>query len=153
MPYTMSSEIEIAAPPDRVFAALSDVEQMRAWMPNLVALEPLTQGPLGVGSQWRETRKMMGHQAAEVFEVTALEPPRRLEVYVDGAKGTTGKGAFRFRFDLEPISAGTRVKMNGEVDMPGGWLTWLTGRLVRGVMKTACQKDLKAMKAHVERGH
>src|SRR5262245_22426694 len=138
MPLTMSHTMDIAAPPERVFAAISSVDALHAWMPNLVSIEPLTEGNVRVGSQWRETRKLMGHQASEVFEVTALDAPRRLGLRVDGTKGTSGKGEFLFDYTLEPTPAGTLLKMDSVVNMPGGWFIKLLGKFFCGMMKKAC---------------
>jgi uncharacterized protein YndB with AHSA1/START domain len=80
------------APPERVFAAITDIETWQKWMQNLVRVEKLTPGPFAMGSQWREVRKIMGKEGAEVFEVVAIDPPRGMELYVDGAKGSTKKG-------------------------------------------------------------
>jgi uncharacterized protein YndB with AHSA1/START domain len=148
----MSCDLQIAAPPERVFAAITDPEQIRQWMPNLVAFEMLTNGQVGAGSQFKETRKIMGKAGHEIFEVTAYEPPRRLDLLVDGAKGSSGKGEYRFRYDLEPSGSGTRLKMDSNIDMPGGLFTKLMIKLFAGMFKKACVKDLVAMKTYVERG-
>ncbi len=148
--FSHSSTIEIEAPPDRVFAAMTRPEEIRAWMPGLVALESLTSGETGVGSQWKETRKLMGHHASEVFEVSEYEAPRRLGLRVDGSKGSSRKGEYLFTYDLEPAAGGTRLTMNGEISMPGGWMTRFIGNLFRGMFKKMHEKDLAALKAHAE---
>jgi uncharacterized protein YndB with AHSA1/START domain len=78
MPASMTSEFHIDAPPERVFAAMTDVDGYRHWMKGFVGMEKLTAGPVGAGTEWRETRRMFGREASEVFEVTAYEPPSRL---------------------------------------------------------------------------
>ena len=40
----------IPASPDRIFSVLSDLNQAREWMPTIQKIEPLTQGPFGVGT-------------------------------------------------------------------------------------------------------
>jgi carbon monoxide dehydrogenase subunit G len=141
----------IAAPPERVFAVLADLDAAGKWMPNFVRIERLTEGKYGPGARWRETRKMYRREATEEFEVTAMEPPRSLELYVDGAKGSSKRGYYRFRYRLEPAAAGagTRVILAGEM---GGlnWLMELFGRLMAGTFKKAIAKDLAAMKAYIE---
>jgi carbon monoxide dehydrogenase subunit G len=151
MALQFQSTLEIAAPPERVFEALTDHGVIRQWMPNLVKFESLTPQTSGVGSQWRETRKMFGHEAAEVFEVTGFERPRQISLFCDGRKGTSGKGEYRFDYRLEPNGSGTRVTIDSAIDMPGGWLTKLMGRLMSGMFKKMCMKDMMAMKAFVER--
>ena len=151
MAIRFQAALDLAATPDRVFAALNDHTLIRQWMPGLVRFEPLTPEVSGVGSQWRETRKMFGHEATEVFEVTAQEPPRRLSLMCDGRKGSSGKGEYRFDYRLEPIGSGTRLSIDTAVDMPGGWFTRLMGKLLTGMFKKMCMKDMMALKAFVER--
>ena len=151
MSLTFSSDVEIKAKPEAFFAAFRDISGWGAWKEGLVSTERLTSGAFGVGTRWSETRTMFGREASEVFEVTAWEPPRALALYVDGRKGTTGRGEYRFRYELEPQAGGaTRVRLRGEVDMPG-WFAWLIGRLFVGSFRKACERDLLALKAHLER--
>lgn len=151
MTLSYMSSVEIDTPPERVFAAITDLDQIRRWMPNLVALEALKPGPVKVGSEWRETRKMMGHQASEVFEVTSLDPPRQIGLRVDGTKGTTGKGVYLFEYRLEPTGGGTRLSLDGHVVMAkAGFLTRLLGKLMIGAFKKACTKVMQARMAFVE---
>ncbi len=141
---------EIAAPPERVFKVMTDIDHVGAWMPNLVRIERLTEGSYGAGTQWREVRKMFGKEAGEVFEVTRSEPPRVLELYVDGTKGSSKKGFYKFRYDLEPAGGGTAMRVSGEIGGMG-WLGELIGKLLVGTFKKALAKDLQAMKAYIER--
>jgi carbon monoxide dehydrogenase subunit G len=149
---SFTSEHRIDAPPERVFEAMTNPEGFGRWMQGFVRAERITPGDFGVGTQFRETRKMFGKEATEHFEVTACEPGKRLGLKVDGTKGTTGKGEFRFDYEFEPAGAGTRVRTRAEIDMPGGLFTKIIGKLMKGAFKKACDKDLDALKAYVERG-
>src|SRR5690606_30002726 len=100
--------------------------------------------------RWREVRRMFGQEAAEVFEVTAYDPPHTLGLFVDGAQGTTGKGAYRFVYTLEPAADGTRLVLTGDIDMPG-LAARLFGFLFKGMFRKGCERDLAALKAHLER--
>lgn len=148
---TLTSDYLIQAPPERVYAALCDPDAFGQWMPNFGGVERLTPGPFGVGTRFRETRKMFGTTGHEVFEVTEAEPGRRLGLYVDGKLGSTGKGEYRFTYDFSPEGPATRVRMQGDIQMPGGWLTRLFGKLMLPMMKKALDKDMLAFKAHVEK--
>ena len=115
MALTMHWREEIAAPPERVFAAMADLESFGTWMPGFVRIERLTPPPTGVGTRFRETRKMMGHEATEEFEVTAFEPPLVFGLFCDGKKGSSKSGEFRFRYTLAPGGPGTILTVDGEV--------------------------------------
>lgn len=143
-------EQRIEAPPQRVWDVLVDVDAWQEWLPNLVRIERLTEGPLEPGSRWREVRKMFGREASEVFEVTAVEPGRRLDTFVDGAQGSSGRGEYRFVHRLEPDGpAATRLVLSGSV---GGTnrLLELLGRLFAGAMKKAIARDLDALASRAE---
>lgn len=150
MPASMTSEFHIDAPPDRVFAAMTDFDGYGHWMNGFVGVEKLTQGPFGVGTEWRETRRMFGREASEVFEVTACEPPSRLNLRVDGTRGASRKGEYRFEYQLSPEGTGTRVRVNGQIHMPG-WIAGLMSRMFAGMFKKALDKDMQALKQHVEK--
>jgi hypothetical protein len=46
-------------------------------------LEKLTDGPVGLGTRFRETRRMFRKEAAEEMEFTAFEPGRSYGVCCD----------------------------------------------------------------------
>ncbi|MCI0342051.1 MAG: SRPBCC family protein [Planctomycetales bacterium] len=140
-----------AVPPDAVFRAATDLDRMGEWMQGLVRIERLTQGPIAVGSRWREVRKMFGKEAAEEFEVTHLEPGRRLDLFVDGKKGASGRGEFRFRHDFLPDGSGTRLVLSGEITGMG-CMGAVFGPLMAGMFRKAIRKDLAALKKRVEAG-
>lgn len=150
MALTFEIETAIEAPPQRVWDLLVDAEKMKLWMPGLVSMERLTPGEMGVGTQLRETRKMMGHTASEVFEVTEFDPPRALGLYVDGAKGSSKKGWYRFRHTLTPQGKGTLVRLSGECGGLTGCMGFL-GKLMLGPMRKMIAKDLAALRAAAER--
>ncbi|AKJ02530.1 polyketide cyclase/dehydrase/lipid transport protein [Archangium gephyra] len=140
---------EIAASPDRVFGVLKDLEAARKWMPNLVGIEKLSPGRFGVGTKWRETRRMFGRDASELFEVTGLEPNKSLELYVDGTQGSSKRGHYRFRYQLEPVGGKTALTMVAEIGGMG-FLLELFGRLMLGSFKKAITSDLDAMASYLE---
>ncbi len=140
---------EFNAPAEKVFAAVTDVEAADKWMPNLVSMKLLTEGAYGVGTKWRETRKMFGKEAVEIFEVTAFEPGRHIELYVDGKQGSSGRGEYRFRYDFEQHDG--RTVMNLQGDITGmGCVGALFGWLFKGMFRKAIQKDHQALRDYIE---
>ncbi len=149
MAITFTLTERIAAPVDAVFAALLDVDSFGRWMPGFVRLERTGSGPLAVGHRFRETRKLFGREATEEFEVTALEPGRALALFVDGTKGSSKRGEYRFRYEFAPEEGGTRMTVHAEIGGMGRVMEWI-GRLFAGGMKKAIAKDHAAFKAWVE---
>lgn len=137
-------------PPIRVFEALTDLGGASTWMPNLVGIDVLTQGPFGVGTEWRETRKLFGKEATEQFEVTRCDPPTRISIRVDGTKGDSRRGEYLFDYRIEPSGDGTEVVLDGAVRGLTG-VTAIVGKLMVGPFRKACAKDLMALAAHLEK--
>jgi uncharacterized protein YndB with AHSA1/START domain len=141
----------IAAPPEKVFRLATDPDRFHEWMPGFVRVERNPPGPIKVGSRWRETRKMMGHEAAEEFEVTTLQAPRRIDLFVDGARGSMKKGEFRFHHTFEPDgSGGTRFAMSGEVEKMG-CMGAVFGFMFVGMFRKMVARDLAALKTWIEK--
>ena len=157
MALQFSHSVRIDAPPARVFSVATDLSAFPKWMPNFVGVELIrpaddqTEGDVGVGTQFKETRKMYGRDSTEHFEFTAFEPPTGFTLYVDGSKGTTGKGEFRFVHTLQSKDDGaaTQFSLDGEI---GGLskIAEFFGRLFMGSMKKAIAGDLAALKAYIE---
>lgn len=141
-------ERTIAAPPERVFAAATDIHRWPEIVPAIEKVEVLTPGPMGVGTRFRETRRMMGREGTEEMTVTSFDPPRG---YVLGAQSHGCRYRTELRF--EPAGAGTRMVF----DFSAEALTFgakVMMFLMKPMMKKAaqmCAKDLDAIAAHVQK--
>ena len=61
--FTLSRHVE--TPVDRVFEVFSDIPRSHEMVDQIVRIEMLTDGPVGVGTRWRETRMMFKREATE----------------------------------------------------------------------------------------
>lgn len=125
--------IEIAAPPERVFAALTDPTQLLAWWGNRTRF-PSTEWQLDarVGGRWLSRwRGPDGASFALGGEILELAPPRLL-VYTWWDERYPGLPHTRVRYELTPTPAGTLVTMTHDGfdatradydDYDGGWST------------------------------
>lgn len=138
------------AAPERVYAVMTGLDTWHEWMPNLVRVEKLTDGEFGEGTEWKEVREMFGKEAAEHFEVTACVPNERVELYIDGSKGATGKGEYRFVQTLRRDGERTVLTTSGEVSGMG-LMGKLFGWLFKRMFTKAMRKDLEAMRDYVEK--
>ncbi|MFC0273442.1 SRPBCC family protein [Metabacillus herbersteinensis] len=134
----------------KVYTGLLDLDSAKHWMQGLVGIDRLDDGPLRVGSQWKETRKMFGKEASEHFEVVELNEQDKIVLRCDGTKGTTGKGEFLFTYILSSLDDHTEITLYGEINGLTG-LSKFFGKMMAGVFKKACVKDLNALKSYMEK--
>lgn len=143
-------EVHFKAPPEKVFEALTNVNSFIEWMPNLKEIKILSEGDVGVGTIFEETRRMFFRDATERFRVTMYEPPEMFELTVDGSEGTSGSGQYTFFYHLEEDedNGGTSMSMHGDITGLNGFMEFL-GRLTVGFMARAIRKDYRALANHL----
>jgi len=148
MSVTFESAVTVPAERETVYDLLMNADHYPEWMPGFVSNEIIEPGRDGdhIGRRWRETRKIMGHEGTEEFELVAVDRPQSFRIRVDGSKGTTGKGEYLFDYILAPHQDGTHVTMRGEISMPG-IVGKVMSRMFLGMMRKACTKDLAAFAA------
>lgn len=137
-------------PKEKAYNSLLDLDSAKLWMQGLVGIERLDDGPMQVGSQWRETRRMFGNEAAVHFEVAELDKPHKIVLHCDGTIETTGKEKFVFTYVLASSGDHTEITMNGEIKGLTR-LSKLFGKMIGGTFKKACVKDLDALKKYLEK--
>ena len=98
----LRAETTIAAPPDEVWQALSDLRRMREWSPELVTMVPLRRGGLKPGQQYLGLNRRKAVVWPTRSVVAVVEQGRSL------AWDTRSSGA-RWIYELEPHDGGTRV--------------------------------------------
>jgi hypothetical protein len=114
--------IDIDAPPERVWAVMSDVERWHEWTPSITSVVRLDDGPLRVGSRARVKQPRL---ARSTYEVTLCEPHRGFE-WVTTSAGVTGIGTHW----IEPVDGGSRVTLGVEFrGALAGLIGWLFGGL------------------------
>jgi hypothetical protein len=97
----------VEAPPDTVFDVATDLAHAAEHVRGIEKIELLTPGPVGVGTTWRETRKMMGNLATETLEVKAFDRPRQ---YVVGCQSCGCY--FESTFSFASRGSGTDVTLD-----------------------------------------
>jgi uncharacterized protein YndB with AHSA1/START domain len=140
--------IEIAAPPEKVFAIAGDLRRVPEWSP-WVATDPATafsfEGPeQGVGQviRWSSNNPLVGNGAEKVTEFTANE---RLVTEADyGEFGTSTS-----TITLAPSGGGTRVTRSFTSALPGVVDRW-AGLLIDGSVGAEYEKGLANLKALAE---
>lgn len=105
MRITLSEFVD--ADPERVFEVFSDIASAPERVTGVKEVTLLTDGPVGRGTRFRETRVMFGKDATEELEFTEFQPPRSYTI------GCESCGVyFTSLFTFEPEAGGTRVTMD-----------------------------------------
>ena len=144
-------EIErtISAPPATVFARCSDFAHSAEVVEGIDKVEMLTDGEVGPGTRFRETRTMFGREATEEMEVGVFDPPRRYTLLAEshGAK-------YHSEFVFDEVAEGTRVRLTFDatpVTFFAKVMAVLTKPMQKKIYELLC-KDLDDIKASIERG-
>ncbi len=140
-------ETRIEAPPEDVFRAASDVRGWPEAISGITGVEVLTEGPIGLGTRFRETRVMFGRPATEEMEFLAFDPPRSYLV------GCDSHGCrYRSLFSFEAEEGGTRVEMEFEA-VPLTFMAKIMSFIMKPMMKSMhkiMRQDLEDLKAAIE---
>ena len=93
---TLEMKRHIAATPEIVFALAADFAGAPERIRGIAKLEILTEGPIGLGTRFRETRIFFKKEAVEEMEITAFDPPNG---YSLGAESHGSRYLTQFRFE------------------------------------------------------
>jgi hypothetical protein len=146
---TLAVNRNIAAPREVVFRHLSDFRNAPARVSGIKRVEMLTDGPVGKGTRFKETRIMMGREATETMEVLEFNPPVG---YVLGAESCGCR--YRSEFRLTHSGSGTDVQMTFDAT-PLTFFAKVMSFLMRPMMKSCMKliaKDLDDIKSSIESG-
>ena len=130
----IESSIDIAAPPERIWAIMSDVARWPEWTPTVTSIEMLDGEPLRIGARARIRQPRL---PAAVWTVTVVEPGRRF-AWRSVAPGLTSVADHR----IEPRGTSTMSRVVLTLE----WTGWLTpfirvvfGKLSRRYVRTEAE--------------
>ncbi len=149
-----SVSIEIAAPPEKVYALVSDVTRMGNWSPECrsCAWTGGATGPVE-GARFRARNK--GGRGPSWFTwpvITVADPGREFAFNRSGP----GIGSYTWRYTFEPSTTGTRLTESYQVEKPLAkamdWLThkWVGSRDRDLDLREGMQVTLQRIKAAAE---
>lgn len=136
--FTVTRRID--APVERVYAVFTDIESAADNIAGITRLEVLTDGPIGVGTRFRETRLMFKKEATEEFEISEFQPNASYTV-----TATTCGALWTTTFRFEPDGDGTRV----DVEMVITPLTFFA-KLMSPLSKLMSGPMLKCLSADLD---
>jgi hypothetical protein len=137
MEYTVS--IDIAAPPDRVWTVMSDIERWHEWTASITSIQKLEPGPLAVGLKARVRQPKL---PPAVWTVSWVEPGAGF-VWVSRAPGVHVTG----RHMVEARAGGSRATLSITYE---GLLGVLIGRLTRPLNERYLGLEAEGLKKRSE---
>ena len=136
---TLVIEKRINAPVERVFSVMTDLER---WPENIEAItkvEKLTPGPVGSGTQFKETRVMFGKEHTETMRFEDVVPNKGYTL----AANSCGV-EYASVHTLTPDAQGTllRMEMHSKPVTLGAKITSpIMGVMLKGTMRKMISKD------------
>ena len=138
------TEIEIAAPPERVAAYASDPDNATAWYQNIKSVEWWSSPPAEVGSQMAFVAEFLGRRIAYTYEIKELVRGQRMVMATsDGPFGMETTYTWSATAD-----GGTRMTLRNRGN-PSGF-SKLAAPAMAAAMRRANRKDLARIKAILE---
>ena len=137
----------MAASPQRVFQYAADFPNAAATISGITKVEMLTEGDIGVGTRFRETRLMFGREAVEEMEVTAFSPGSSYTVEADSCGSH-----FRTEMTMEPDGEGTMITMETHVTATTLMAKLMApmAALMAGTMQQCLKGDLQDLRQRVQ---
>lgn len=136
-------EVEIARPPEEVFAYITNFENNIHWQQGMRKITITSEGPLGVGSTYDQVARFLGRDIVSSFVVTEYEPNHHIRI-----KTTESSFPIEVIRGVEPIEGGTRVYAIIEGDSSGFFSVF--ERLMRWMVRRSIEGDYRRLKELLE---
>lgn len=133
----------IAKSTQEVFDVISNPTEATKFLDNIKESRKLTDGPIAVGTTFRETRVVSGKEASADLLVSAYQPDTHVSISTE-AEGI--KVAYDYR--LAPENGGTRLTWVCELESSG--LRKMMLPMVAAIMKKEDGDHLQKLKAYLE---
>lgn len=135
-----STSVDIAAPPERVWEVMVDVERWSDWADTVTWVRRLDEGPLRPGSRAKISQPKLPETD---YVVTELEPGQSFTWVATGPGVKTTA-----RHSIEPLpGGGSRVRLSVE---QAGWLGSVVGRFYRGLTDRYLATEAAGLKGWCE---
>ena len=142
------SDIEIARPPDEVYAYVTDPSRFPEWQHDVVRVRVEPGRPPGVGTRFTTTRRIGRVEQTTTQEVTAAEPPRSW-----AARGVDGPFRPSAAVTVEPLDGGAGSRVTFALDFQGqGIGRLLPLEVIRRMAAKGAPRSYRNLKERLERG-
>ena len=143
----ITHSIEIARPPEEVFAYIDRLDRHGEWQSTIISTKLETEGPTRVGSRATNKRKVPGGTQDVTYEITEHDPPRKASF-----RGTNGPVRPVGTVTVEPAGEG-RSRVTLELDLRGhGFVGPLVAMLARSQARKEVPQSHQRLKERLEGG-
>ena len=142
----ITSTIEIDRPQQEVWAYVDDVQKQPNWQASLAASRIVSDGPIGVGTRFVQTRQIPGGARETTNEITEYDPPR-----MSSWKGLDGPIRSAGTVTVEPLRE-SRSRVTVEFDLIGHGIGKLFVPFVRAQARKQVPVDQEELKRLLESG-
>lgn len=139
----IEESVEIKRPVEKVFAYTTDPKSWPKWQSIIPEAEQTSQGPVGVGTTFKGTSRMMGRSMKWTAKATEYEPNRKF-----GKNITSGSLAIEQHNTYNPIEGGMKFTIVYDMKV-SGFLKLLSPMLVNS-MRKELKKSLGNLKRVLE---
>lgn len=130
----IESSAAMAASPDEVYAAVTDIDTRPLWLREISDVEPAPDGP-----RFNATSSLLLHRFHGASQVTHSDAPRQLveDVHL-GAR-------FRSTWTVTPSATGSALTHRIELELPAGPLGWVARMLLGWRLRQMSRKSLRLL--------
>jgi uncharacterized protein YndB with AHSA1/START domain len=143
------STIEIACPPEEVFAYATDPARFAEWQHDVASVRIHGDRPPGLGTRFTTTRQIgrVGYETTQ--EITDFSPPRSF-----AAQSVGGPLRANATITVEPLAGGGRSRVTFGLDFQGqGVGRLLMPDVVRRIATKGAPRSYQNLKERLERGN
>jgi uncharacterized protein YndB with AHSA1/START domain len=142
----ITTNIEVARPPDTVFAYVTDPTRFGEWQENVVNGHMDGSGPHGVGAKCLTTRRIGFAERPVTSEITHVDPPRTWAV-----RGVDCPIRAIVEVTVRPVDGGQRSEVTISVDFEGhGIGKLLVPIVVRREARKEMLRNLRRLRERLE---
>ena len=139
----IEESVEIKRPADKVFAFTTDAKTWTKWQSTFPDAEQTSQGPVGVGTTFKGTIRMMGLSMKWTAKAMEYELNRKF-----GKNISSGPISNEQHNTYDPVEGGTRFTI--VYNMKVGGLMKLFSPMIVSSMRKALKKALSNLKSILE---
>jgi uncharacterized protein YndB with AHSA1/START domain len=144
----IKESVDISRRPEDIYSYLIDPTHLIEWQESVVAVRPLDEMPMTVGSRVVVTRRMGTREFPMTMEVTDIDPPRGWHL-----RGIDGPVRSEVQGTIEPLGDGERSRVTIDLDFEGhGMGKLLVPLVVRRKARKEMPRDEHRLKELLESG-